>query len=367
MNAEQVAQLVAQIQKMEQQIEQLSTHNNELRATMHNSSNAAAGSNLVAAAAAAAAVAAPQRSHSSMKIAAASTYSGSAAALETWLREMDLQYGWYNINSDAERVRAASTQLRDAALDWLAGLSVDEKNTYQASYSSFVAALRERFQPANREEAARLALSTLKQGTKQSAQQHIFAFRKILAAIPSMGESDQLFWFLNGLLPALQMQLRMQGVTTLKEAITIAARVDSVLQSVNNSSARPMYHAASSNSSGVAMDLSALLGHANAEEEDQSPDNTGTSPTPAAPIKDDAPITQAQFRQFLSAMQQHRGGSFPNGGKQVRFGSSSRGLPKVQGLSEQQVRDRMEKGACFGCGEPGHRKFQCPSRQQQEN
>jgi hypothetical protein len=74
-------------------------------------------------------------------------------------------------------------------------------------------------------------------------------------------------------------------------------------------------------------------------------------------------------RQLLNAMQQQRSGNGAGNrdGKRAPFGRGSRGPPRIPGLSPQQVRERMDAGLCFLCGEAGHRKYGCPENKQSTN
>ena len=77
-----------------------------------------------------------------------------------------------------------------------------------------------------------------------------------------------------------------------------------------------------------------------------------------------APVTRAELRQLLSAMQHQRKGLGARRSQTGRDGRP-RGPPRVAGLSEEQVRERLDSGACFACGKPGHRKADCPTNQHQ--
>ena len=84
-----------------------------------------------------------------------------------------------------------------------------------------------------------------------------------------------------------------------------------------------------------------------------------------------APITRGDLKKLLNAMQQHRNnngnGAGGSGGKRPPFGRGSRHSSRVPGLTAEQVRERMDGGLCFLCGEAGHRKFECTSKKHSTN
>jgi hypothetical protein len=106
-------------------------------------------------------------------------------------------------------------------------------------------------------------------------------------------------------------------------------------------------------------DLFALTGVGSAGSAADSVDD------PSADAADSSsPVTRAELRQMhqqlLNAMQHQRKGS---GNRHADRAGRPRGPPRVAGLSEQQVRERLDAGACFACGMPGHRKADCPTHQ----
>jgi len=304
----------------------------------------------VAAPVAAAAPRAPQP-----RIAPAPTYSGSAATLDVWLREMRQQCSFYQLHDDAARLVFLCAQLRGGALEWWDTLPSPTRDECSLSLAAFEAALRKRFQPVNAADTARTQLDALRQGSKQSVHDYTSAFRRLLASVPDMSAADQLHRYLFGLRPALQTQLRIAGVTTLNAAIEAASRIGAIGQFAAGSAASADYAAAQGG--GNAMDLSELQLDS---IEGLEPSQTGASDA----ADDAAPISRAEFRQLLHAMQQQRGGPASKGdGKRAPFGRGSRGPPKVSGLSPEEVRKRLDAGACFACGQTGHRKADCPSKQ----
>jgi len=314
----------------------------------------------------AAAAAAAQSAASSVprrtKIPPASNYAGSAHTLDNWLREMQQQYEWYGYNSDAERVAMAAAQLRGAALDWWSTLSAADKPALVVSFSAFEQALRTRFQPVNSAQTARLALDSLAQGAKQSVHDYTTAFRRLLTAVPTMSEEDRVHRYVQGLRPSVRSLLLLQGATTLDDAISKAARIGSLGQYA--SAASSSSHSSSAGS--TPMDLSAMQdlfaltgfvpgGSSNASGADSESDSGDRNATDSS-----APVTRAELRQLLTAMQhQRKGYGNRRGGRDSGRDGRPRGPPRVAGLSEEQVRERLDAGACFACGEPGHRKADC--------
>jgi hypothetical protein len=243
-------------------------------------------------------------------------------------------------------------QLRGTALDWWDNLSDPQRQGFD--WNAFELAVRARFQPVNSGDTARAQLDALRQGPKQSVHDYIAAFRRPLPALPEMHEKDRVHCFLAGLLPELRGQLKIAGVTTLADAIEKASRIGSHLQMAAAGSAAP-------HRDGNAMDVNALgLYAATVTEGHDYP----TDDEDAA-----APVSRAEFKQLLAAMQHQRDGSGSGGsnrgGKRPPFGRGDRRPPpRVHGLSEQEVRKRLDERLCFVCGEAGHRKYDCPENKE---
>ena len=276
------------------------------------------------------------------KIPAASHFQGSARHLDDWLREIKQQFEWYEYTADTVQVAMAAVHLKGVALDWWAALPASTLTTLRASFPAFEAALRSRFQPVNSAQTARLALDALRQGARQSVADYISSFRRLLVSVPTMSEEDRVHRFVQGLRGSVQQHLIVQGVSTLDAAISMAARVGSLGQFAAASGA-----AAAAN--GDAMDLAAL-GFDGIEGLEQDTDSAG-----------DTPVTRAELQkmqQQLLAAVQHRGSN--NTAKRAPSGRGGRGPLRVPGLSAQQVREHMDNGLCFVCGQSGHRKFDCP-------
>jgi hypothetical protein len=342
-------------------IASLKEQNSMLQQQIASAPAAAAALAAQTAAAAVAQVAAAPRAPSRTKIPAASNYAGSALALDNWLREMQQQFEWYGYNGDAERVAMAAAQLRGSALDWWHAL--EDKQLLRSSFAEFEQALRKRFQPVDSAKTARLALDQLTQGAKQSVHDYTTQFRRLLTAASSMSTEDRVHRYVQGLRPAVRSLLLLQDVKTLDDAITSAARIGSLGQYASHAAGSSGPSSSSPMDLSVMQDLFALTGAGSAPD-----DHADSEAYDEAAPSDAAPVTRAELRQMhqqlLNAMQHQRRGDA--GSRSGRGGRpSGRGPPRVAGLSEQQVRERLEAGACFACGKTGHRKADCPTARKQ--
>ncbi len=313
---------------------------------------------LLAAAAAAPPAAAPAHvPHARRaKVPSASMYSGAPTLLDGWLREMKQQFAWYQVVTAEDQVDMCAAQLRGVALDWWsAQLLAAEQAALRASFAAFEVALRARFQPVNSAQAARLALDSLRQGAKQSVHDYTSAFRRLLVAVPDMSEADKVHRYVQGLRGPTQTQLIVHGADTVDKAIAMAARVGSLALYAASSAAM---------AGGSPMDLNAIHGGSAEAEPPTSDDDT------------DTPVTRSEFKQLLAAMQAQRSSSARGSSARGRDGSRSafggrgdrgRGTPRVQGLSEQEVRKRLNDRLCFVCGQPGHRQDGCPESKEKSS
>ena len=267
-------------------------------------------------------------------------YDGRATALDDWLSALRQQFRWYDATmaADADRIRFAITYLKGPALDWWEHLGVTP-----TSWADFEAALRARFQPVTSTESTRSKLLPLSQG-KASVHDYIATFRRLVVAVPDMGEADRLFQFTRGLAPAIATQLRVHGVTTVDAAVSMAARVGSLgeLAAPQARVATPAA-AAAVNADDMVLD--------NIEGLDQSTTDAAASGPAAA-------ITQAQFQEMLNAMKHERGSNrakdTKSGGKDV-----AAAIAKRFKLTPEQVREHFDKRQCFNCGGTGHSSRAC--------
>lgn len=304
-----------------------------------------------AAAASAAVVPAPP----APRIAAAPLYHGAAgAAFDTWLREMNQQIKWYQLAAGPRQVAFAETQLRGPALDWWQSLTEERREELRVGANEFGAALRERFQPVSSAQTARAQLDRLRQGPHQSVNEYIAAFRRLLTSVPNMGEEDRLHRFLTGLRPTVQTQLRVQGVATVDAAITMASRIGA-LGEFTVAGHGPHGNPAA-DSSRMQLDSMQLEDVEGLEQETGAAEGSGSGASNAHARQ--LAALQAQINALTHAR-------FSKGSKSGA-GAGKRGPPRVNGLSDAQVKRNYDSGACFACGSKEHQYRHCPQRGERE-
>jgi hypothetical protein len=308
-----------------------------------------------AATAAASAAAAPaSAAHASdvrrgTKIAPPSSFKGSPAYLDGWMSELQQQFAWYRYANDADKVALALAHLRDAALDWWMKLSAAENAKYSASFPEFEKALRLRFLPVDRARTARRALDSLQMGPKQSVQSYIAAFNQLITAIPTMDEEDKVHRFTSGLRTTLQEKVIMAlpDSPTLAHAIAAATKIGGISQFASAGTS------AIASGSAAPMDLSALQMFGIDASEFEGADSAPASDSSSAPVT--RKELQEMQKSLLNALQQQRKGKTNDrGDRRVRR------FPRIDGVTESQIRERLKAGQCFICGEEGHRANACP-------
>jgi hypothetical protein len=309
----------------------------------------------VTAAAAAAAAAAPveqaaQQSRFARKEPRATDlqeYDGaSGAKLDDWLKQLAMAARLYHLNAQ-EAVDFAGSRLRSAALDWWLALSADELAAI-TDKEALAAALRARFQPVTAARAAREQLDRLQQGSR-GVNEYIADFQRLTTQIgmASLGQENALHAFERGLRRELAVELRKQGITTLQEAIALAARVGGLMQSGATQPGRLSVNQ---------MDID--------DGDGASLDDRITKAVLNAMHARDSSGVGAKTQTHRGYTQEReRGGSAGRGGARSGRGGrfASRGPPAVPGVPEYVVQRRWDAKQCLRCGDGGHNSHACPN------
>lgn len=258
---------------------------------------------------------------------APSTFNASdrAGELDQWEREMRYQFAAYGAALSAEpaRIAHAVSYLGAIPLQWW---DANPAHHDVDTWAGFVRLLRERFRPVNAAKLARIELFKLRQAAAQTAGAHAARFQELLVSLPNMHEDDKIHLFVHSLTPALKRRVADKEFATLGAAINAAVQTEGLYGAQLATDAPSSSSAA--HASGSSMDVNAL------DEEDQL-----------------AMLSERLFALEAAHAQ----------GAGAGRGHSSRSLDaRVPHVSHAQIQDRRERGACFACGELGHRKQDCP-------
>jgi Retrotransposon gag protein len=274
----------------------------------------------------------------------------SGAKLDEWLQELSLAVQLFQLNA-LEASTFGVSRLRGAALQWWLALSATEQAAL-GDRDSLAAALRSRFQPVTTARVAREQLDRLQQGSRP-VNDYIADFQRLRTQLPTMSEDDALYAFERGLRRDLAEKLRVQGVTTVQEAIALAARVGGLLQMA-----------------------AAGHGRAPASVAQMEIDDVGAGPALEERIQR-AVLNAMQAQNGVGASssstssssglvvktQTHRGylGDRNRGGAARPGRGGGRGPPDVPGVPPAVVQQRWADKQCLRCGTAGHIAAACPN------
>jgi hypothetical protein len=276
-------------------------------------------------------------------------YDGAAdAKLDEWLQELALAADLYELNA-RESIKFAASRLRGAALQWWLALSAQEREAV-ASISSLATALRARFQPVTAARTAREQLDKLQQGSRH-INDYIADFQRLHTLLPTMAEEDALYAFERGLRRDLAEKLRVQGVSTLREAIAMAARVGGLL------AAQPSAPTARAAAAVHQMEM-------DDGDEAALEERITRSVLNALQLQGGAMAGLGAKTQTHRGYQQERSGGRDGarGGRWNARGGATGGparTPRVPGVPAAVVEQRRAAGQCYRCGSADHTRFEC--------
>ena len=294
------------------------------------------------------------------RLADLANYDGaSGARLDDWLAELD-QIAQYNALDAQRTVAYGVVHLKGAARTWWSTLDIGARQAI-ISHASLATALRARFQPVTSATTARAELYALVQGNR-GVDAFIADFQRLTAQLPSMAEDDRVFQFTRGVRRDIADKLRLDGVATVAQAITIAARIGNLTDGAPRVAAGSYGQQASRLHQMDAMDDV----------------DSATAPQTAT----DARLHRLEqtMHQTLNQLQTFAAGNGGVGAKtQTKRGyqqanSSGRSgaprpgrpfqprmVPVIPGVSEDVVRSRWDNRQCLRCGQGDHRSLACPN------
>ena len=288
-------------------------------------------------------------------------------SVDTWLRSLTKHFVFYGKSTfpdDASRIRLAVMYLEGPAMDWW---EHEPHKDQIVDWADFVARLHGRFRPIQAATVARHRLAGLKQMGLASSYANIF--QKELTPITDMSEADKIFFFRQGLKPALAQKVLEKNPKTLHEAMDIAITADAnfrgsaILSGTRSYSGNSSHRGASS--SETAMDLSNIAS-GDVEDEVTMPtfheEEPESSPSlPAAFLREYQEMkaalqkltVQHRVQQSLSAVVGHHS----KGGKK----SSSSKNGRIPGISNEEFRRCWDNRLCLLCKKPDHIAANCPT------
>jgi hypothetical protein len=273
----------------------------------------------------------------------------SGAKLDAWLDELGAAIDLFRLNG-LEAVDFGASRLRGAARQWWNTLGTGKAAIGNAA--ALTTAIKARFQPITTERAAREQLRTLRQGAR-NVNEYIADFQRLRALLLDMSEADALFAFESGLSANLAEKLRVQGISTVQEAIALAARVGGLTQAAGSSATQQgrssLHQMDIDDGSGAAASLDERIQRAVLNAMHARDNSSGAS--------------KSQMHHGYTQERQQSGSGGGRGiarsGRGGRF--APRGPPPVPGVPEQVVQRRWDAKQCLRCGDGGHNSHACPN------
>ena len=294
-------------------------------------------------------------------------YHGTAGVkLDEWLEKLGRACALYSLN-DQESLQFACSRLTSAALQWWNVLPPGDRAAIK-DRATLASAMRRRFQPITTERMARDQLHSLRQTGDVNV--YIAEYQRLSTLIPKMDDATALHSFEHGLRADIAEKLRVHGVSTLHEAITMAARIGGLTTTASARGAGPTTHGYPSS----------RLHQMDAMEDVDAPAQQQTA-MDARLNRLEGLLLNAMTHSFGSEgptqggyqglgarsqtkrghQQSHGGGRSGAAPRQDRRPFQPRMAPVIPGVSEDVVRSRWDNRQCLRCGQGDHRSVACPN------
>jgi hypothetical protein len=289
---------------------------------------------------------------------------------EHWISALQQQFDYYEreFATEPAKVRFGVAYLdQGTALKWYQSLPEPKP----ATWAAFTGALRARFSPVEASMMARVTLGRFRQGERNSVSAYTNAFQNLMTQIADMTVTDQVFHYVNGLLPSLRVRVWEKLPKSLAEAIGHAAGYEATLgfagraggfaRSGFSASGAGTSSSSSLSSDSVPMDVN-HIGHADQPDADDSVEfpRFHEEQPPRASSGESALMAK------LEAME-HRIAALMSANSKASSSSSSssssyKGGDRIPGLQAGDIARLQKENRCFRCKKVGHMKSECPGK-----
>ena len=287
--------------------------------------------------------------------------------MEQWFRVAHMDSALHPAVPESERLLLLGSALTGAALTWW-----DSNQALPAgdaasitTWAAFTAALTQRFQLVHAGTALRTRLAALGRRGGQTVTTYTDAFLEIQSLLPTMGDEEARFAYLNGLHSVsaqVHTILAPQLLPTLREVVAAATRTEAALATTGASAS------SSSGGSGYSNNTHnrfARFGKNNAARlHKMEADGNDAAVEALIDALNDMPLSTppptAELNATGTGSGSGSGGSWrnsrpPPGGKR----GPSMHPENTPGLSNDFARQRRLANLCVRCGRPGHWKGEC--------
>lgn len=289
---------------------------------------------------------------------------------EHWISALQQQFDYYEreFATEPAKVRFGVAYLdQGTALKWYQSLPEPKP----ATWAAFTDALRSRFSPVEASMMARVTLGRFRQGERNSVSAYTNAFQNLMTQIADMTVTDQVFHYVNGLLPSLRVRVWEKLPKSLAEAIGHAAGYEATLGFAGRAggfaTARSGFSVAgagsssssSSSSDPVPMDLNHIgpTDQTDADDFVEFPRFHEEPPARAA-------VGESILMAKLEAMEHRIAALMSANGKASwsASSSSSKSGDRIPGLQAGDIARLQKENRCFRCKKVGHMKSECPGK-----
>ena len=153
-------------------------------------------------------------------------YGNSEQETDDWLYAIKRYFKYKCIEDDEQRVMIASSYFRRSAASFFEALEKSKPDG--VAWDELERRLRERFMASADKVKLRQSLRCLKQTT--GIDDYIGMFRELTSRVDDMSESDKIVYFIDGLKPLTQRELRKVAPSSLEDAYAAAEKSEETIE-----------------------------------------------------------------------------------------------------------------------------------------